>query len=142
MRVVNDALNGRQIPSVTEPQRERWIFAKQNDGRNLRKKRNLLIYQICACSFGIRFCGYTAPLRMTRVPPNLEVKQSAVRQFLDAHGNCVKLDSHKITNLARSIAFPKEGKGDHVVVDEAAPYGFSVATERGTNHQVLREALL
>ena len=52
------------------------------------------------------------------------------------------MDSHKITNLARSIAFPKEGKGDHVVVDEAAPYGFSVATERGNNHQVLREAVL
>ena len=27
------------------------------------------------------------------------------------------------------------------MVDEAAPYGFSVATERGTNHQVVREAV-
>ena len=28
------------------------------------------------------------------------------------------------------------------MVDEAAPYGFSVATQRGTNHQVLRVAVL
>ena len=54
---------------------------------------------------------------------------------------CGILDLYKPPSLARSIAFPKEGKGAHVVVDEAAPYGFSVATKRGTNHQVLRVAL-
>ena len=55
---------------------------------------------------------------------------------------CGILDLCKPPSFARSVAFPKEGKGDHVVVDEAAPYGFSVATERGNNHQVLREAVL
>ena len=38
----------------------------------------------------------------------------------------------KTTIVARSIAFSKGEKGDHVVVDEAAPLGLSVATERGT----------
>ena len=47
VRALNESLNGFQIPSVTEPQRDRWIFdsgAYQKDGRGLTPVKSRLYY--------------------------------------------------------------------------------------------------